>query len=136
MIALVLAAVFAAGADPLLPGQADLPLLAGARLAPECIEVLPSDDERPALTCISVPMRDANDMIFAYAALAKQQGWQDAGGAGSALVLSKPATAESCALRLTLVGFWDPQRPDIPAPNEDVFIGMSVEPQDCKDQGQ
>lgn len=136
MIVIALAAVLAGAADLLLPGQVDLPLLAGARLAPDCLDVLPDDSERPALTCIAVPMRNANDMMFTYAARAKQQGWQDAGGAGTALFLSKPATAEICAQRLTLVAFWDPQRSEMPAPNEDVFIGMSVKPQDCKEPGQ
>ncbi|MBB5772941.1 hypothetical protein HNP47_002961 [Brevundimonas vesicularis] len=135
MIALAMAAFIFAGSEVLLPGQADLPLMRGARLAPECAEVLPADREGPALTCIAVPMRRANDMVFAYSRQAQRQGWQDAGGAASALFLTRPATPERCAQRLTLIAFWDPARADPPAPNEDVFIGMAVESQNCKEAG-
>ena len=119
------------GSPVLLPGQADLPLLGGAKLAPECMSVLPEDRDGPDLTCIAVPMRRANDLMWAYSRQAQTQGWVDAGGAATALFLTRPATTERCAQRLTLVSFWDHARIETPGPNDEVFIGMAVEPQNC-----
>ncbi|WP_293827898.1 hypothetical protein [uncultured Brevundimonas sp.] len=134
MIASLLSAYLLAsmGPDVLLPGQADFPILRGARLAPECLEVMPADPEQPPLTCVSAPMRRANDIMWEYSRYAQSHGWQEAGGAASALFFTRPATADRCAERLTLVAFWDTSRVEAPAPNDKVFIGMMVENERCQ----
>lgn len=136
MIALALAGVLtlaqADGAPLLLPGEADLPLLRGARPAPVCAGLLPNEATPQRVACVTAPMRVVNDLTWAYQAQARAQGWVDDGGAASALWMRRPATADRCAQRLTIVAFWDWKARPEPRPNDPGYIGFYVEPIDCE----
>ncbi|MCS6626256.1 hypothetical protein N0B44_25380 [Roseibacterium beibuensis] len=134
MIALSFAAALltvapAQAAPPvLLPGVADLPILAGATPSPDCggmIEMM--GDEGRGMVCVGAPVRAVNDLVFAYKREAEARGWTDSGGAANALWVAR-RTADGGCERLTIVGFWDFRLTEQPDPNTPGYVGFQVQP--------
>lgn len=135
MIAAALALTLAlAAADPaaqvpvVLPGVADLPVLAGATPSPDCggmREVM--GDAGRGMVCLGAPVNAVNDLVFAYKREAASRGWADSGGAANALWMVRRGADGACE-RLTIVGFWDFRLTEQPAPDTPGFVGLQVEP--------
>lgn len=109
--ALVAAALVGQGASgAIMPGVLDLPMLEGATPAPECLgfrDRLSEGDE--TFECLGAPVGRINDLIFAYRGAALERGWADAGGAASAIWLTRNLPDGTCQ-RLTIGGMWDFER--------------------------
>jgi len=112
----------------LLPGVADLPVVAGSAPSPDCggmLEVM--GDSGRGMVCVGAPVRAVNDLVFAYKREAEARGWTDSGGAANALWMVR-RTADGACERLTIAGFWDFRLTERPAPETPGFVGFQVEP--------
>lgn len=134
MIGVILNLVILSGASVqsappvLLPGVADLPVLAGSTPSPDCggmLEVM--GDSGRGMVCVGAPVSAVNDLVFAYKREAAARGWTDSGGAANALWMVR-RTADGACERLTIAGFWDFRLTEQPAPDTPGFVGLQVDP--------
>lgn len=131
MIVSVFALALATGAAQtpvVLPGVADLPVLAGATPSPDCggmLEVM--GDPGRGMVCLGAPVSAINDLAFAYKREAAARGWKEASGAANALWMVRRGADGGCE-RLTIAAFWDFRLTEQPAPDTPGFVGLQVEP--------
>lgn len=127
-LALATAGPSAQASTVLLPGVADLPVLAGATPSPDCGGMLDvMGDPGRGMVCVGAPVSAINDLVFAYRREAAARGWKDGGGAANALWMVRRGEGGACE-RLTIAGFWDFRLTEDPAPDTPGFVGLQVEP--------
>jgi hypothetical protein len=110
----------------LLPGVADIPVVAGTP-AP-CPPTLTNAE---GVACVLIgPLRAPNQsQQDAYAAAIERAGWKFSSGAANAFIYKRPSKKEGCVDILYFVGMPGAWKNNDVDPDSDLFYALKVEPQ-------